>query len=97
MLTLRFSTQQEAKRQRKISESVDTGSIVNAPSVDPESDEEGTSSRSAMKKIRAQVAETIREKERRELDKVRAQQRADAAKGRQARAGRRRGPDGGES
>jgi len=88
-----YRGQQETKRQRKNSESIDTGSTLNAASIDPdaESDEDAaTGSRSALKKARAHAAEIQREKDRREQEKSRVQQRAEAAKGRQARAGRRR-------
>lgn len=88
-----YRDQQDTKRQRKNSGSIETGSTLNAASVDPdaESDEDATSgSRSALKKARAQAAELQREKDRREQEKNRVQQRAEAAKGRQARAGRRR-------
>jgi len=88
-----FRNQQETKRQRKNSESNGTGSTQNAASIDPdaESDEDApSSSRSALKKARAHAAEIQREKDRREQEKSRVHQRAEAAKGRQARAGRRR-------
>lgn len=88
-----YRDQQDTKRQRKNSGSIETGSTLNAASLDPdaESDEDAPSgSRSALKKARAQAAEIQREKDRREQEKTRVQQRAEAAKGRQARAGRRR-------
>ncbi|KAG8625103.1 hypothetical protein KVT40_006854 [Elsinoe batatas] len=82
----------DIKRQRTGSESLDT--TLNAASLDFDSeDENGVPTKSAIKRARAAAAETARQKEMRERDRVREAAREEAAGRRQARAGRRRGDE----
>ncbi|KAF2716290.1 hypothetical protein K431DRAFT_298770 [Polychaeton citri CBS 116435] len=84
----------EAKRPRRASES--TPSMTRSASQDLESEDENgiLLTTSKQKKARAEATLTARNTEMREKEKMKAQERAEAAGRRQERAGRRRGDEG---
>lgn len=78
------------KRQRTGSDSIEAASTRHTGSIDADSDDDAPQTKSAMKRARAAAAETQRQRELREREKLRDQQREEAAGRRKERAGRRR-------
>lgn len=85
-----YSTKQDAKRARRISEmglALSRNTTIEDES-DEDNEEGGFSGRS--KKVKAEAAMTARQSEQKEKENERERARAEAAGRRQARAGRRR-------